>query len=232
MFSKASSRGSATNTQLHAVVIPICFAILWLLLGARSIDVGRRHDFLNLYTGASLALEGRFADLYDHDTQLQRERRIVPGTKELIPFVRPPFYAMLISPMALLPYGIAFWLWLAFQVSLAVVCMWWACRRFGPDAVFFASMYAPMAMSIPHGQDALVLLAIVVASFALAEKGRPVAGAVLSLGLIKFHLFVLWPVLLVVRKKWRMLGYFMIGGTILAGGLAPVVWDSGSTSVS
>jgi hypothetical protein len=76
-------------------------------------------------------------------------------------------------------------------------------------------MYAPLAMSIPHGQDALVMLAVVVASFALAEKGRPVAGAVLSLGLIKFHLFVLWPVLLAVQKRWRMLGYFTLGGGIL-----------------
>ncbi len=203
-----------TGSRSYAVVVPVCFAIFWLLLGAKMIDIGPRHDFLSLYTGASLALDGRFQDLYDQDTQLRREQRLVPGTQELIPFIRPPFYALLISPLALLPYRIAFWLWLAFQVSLAAACIGWGYRRFGRDAVFFASMYAPLALSIPHGQDALVMLAAVVASFALAEKGRPEAGVVLSLGLIKFHLFVLWPVLLAVQKRWRMLWYFTLGGAI------------------
>jgi hypothetical protein len=207
--------GAGTKSRLYAIVVPACFAILWLLLGATSVDMGREHDFLNLYTGASLALEGRFPELYDVDTQLRREQQIVPSTQELIPFVRPPFYALLISPLALLPFRTAFWVWLVFQVLLALVCIGWGCRRFGPDAVFFASMYAPLAMSIPHGQDALVMLAVLIASFALAERGRPAAGAVLSLGLIKFHLFVLWPVLLAVQKRWRMLGYLALGGGIL-----------------
>jgi hypothetical protein len=76
-------------------------------------------------------------------------------------------------------------------------------------------MYAPLALSIPHGQDAVLILAVVIGSFALAEKGRPEAGAILSLGLIKFHLFVLWPLLLAVQKRWRMLGYFITGAAVL-----------------
>ena len=103
----------------------------------------------------SLALEGRFALLHDHDTQLARERQLVPETQQLIPFVRPAFYALMIAPLALLPYHTAFWVWMALQVSLAAICIWWGCRRFGPDAASFACMYAPMALSIPHGQDAL-----------------------------------------------------------------------------
>ena len=125
-----------------AILLTVCFSIMWLLMGVRSIDIGRKHDFLNIYTGASLALEGRFALLHDHDTQLARERQLVPETQQLIPFVRPAFYALMIAPLALLPYHTAFWVWMALQVSLAAICIWWGCRRFGPR--FLAVAYAWM----------------------------------------------------------------------------------------
>ncbi len=232
MSSNASPRGSTTNTPVYAVVIPVCFAIFWLWLGARSIDIGRRHDFLNLYTGASLALEGRFADLYDPDTQLQRERQTRSrhqGTRTVRApaILRVADFAAGAAAIWRRILGLAGLPGLAgrglHRVGLPEIRP--GCGLFCIHVRSDGNVHSPRAgRACPVG--------VVVASYALAEKGRPVAGAVLSLGLIKFHLFVLWPVLLAVQKKWRMLGYFMAGSTILAGGIAPAVWDSGRTSVS
>jgi hypothetical protein len=45
-----------------------------------------------------------------------------------------------------------------------------------------------------------------VAAFALGEKNKPLAsGIVLGLGMVKFHLFLLWPLVLLVQRRWRML---------------------------
>jgi hypothetical protein len=43
------------------------------------------HDFLNLYSAGSLALDGKFATLHDTAVQLEREQRFVPSTQKLIP---------------------------------------------------------------------------------------------------------------------------------------------------
>src|SRR5947208_1080615 len=91
------------------IAVSVLFGALWIAMGATVIDTARRHDFLNLYTGASLAAQGRFQDLHDAQAQLQRERELVPSTAELVPFVRPAFYALLLAPLAFLPYHIAFW---------------------------------------------------------------------------------------------------------------------------
>src|SRR5205823_721025 len=122
------------------------------------------HDFLNLYTGASLALEGRFAQLYDPAIQLERERRFVPELDALVPFVRPHFYAAVLAPLALLPFRIAFWVWLSVQLLLLSACCTWAYRRWGPDALIFGALYLPTALGIAHGQDCVLMLLTLIAS--------------------------------------------------------------------
>ena len=55
------------------------FSVLWIALGTQIIPGARKHDFLNLYTGASLALDGNFAHMHSPDVQLARERQYVPA---------------------------------------------------------------------------------------------------------------------------------------------------------
>jgi hypothetical protein len=182
------------------------FCLLWIALGAVIAPGARKHDFLNLYTGASLALDGNFAHMHSPQVQLERERRFVPGLDALVPFVRPPFYALILAPLALLPFGAAFWVWIGLQSMLLIGCWAWAFRRWGPDALVFGALYLPTALGIASGQDCVVMLVIAIAAYMFAEKDKPWAsGAALGLGLIKFHLFLLWPLAIVIQKRWRML---------------------------
>jgi hypothetical protein len=187
-------------------VAVLAFCLIWVGLGSVIVPGARKHDFLNLYTGASLALEGNFAHLHSPQVQFARERQFVPELPTLVPFVRPPFYALLLAPLALVPLGIAFWVWLALQSALLFGCWAWALSRWGPDALIFGALYLPTALGIASGQDCVVMLAILIATYALAEKGSNfTSGAALGLGLIKFHLFLLWPLALLIQRRWRML---------------------------
>ena len=182
------------------------FCLLWIALGSQIAPSARRHDFLNLYTGASLALDGNFAHLHSPEVQLERERRFVPGLDALVPFVRPPFYALILAPLALLPFGAAFWVWIGVQSALLIGCWAWAFRRWGPDALIFGALFLPTALGIASGQDCVEMLVIAMACYTLAEKDNHWAsGGALGLGLIKFHLFLLWPLAIVIQKRWRML---------------------------
>ncbi len=181
------------------------FSVLWVALGSQIVPGARKHDFLNLYTGASLALDGNFAHMHSPQVQLERERRFVPELKVLVPFVRLPFYALLLAPLALVPFGPAFWVWVSVQSAILAGCWIWAFRRWGPDALIFGALYLPTALGIAHGQDCVVMLALVIAAYALADKGSHIAGGMaVGAGLIKFHLFLLWPLALLVQKRWRM----------------------------
>jgi len=182
---------------------------MWIALGSLILPSARSHDFLNLYTGASLAHEGRFADLHDPEVQLARERQIFPQLNALVPFVRPAFYAALLIPLALLPYGTAFVVWIAAQTILLVACWTWIWRRFGPDALVFAALFLPCPLGIASGQDCVMMLALFILAFELAERSRWfAAGAALALMLVKFHLILLWPVALLIQRRWRMLAGF------------------------
>lgn len=190
---------------LQTWVAVLAFCLIWVGLGSVIVPGARKHDFLNIYTGASLALQGNFAHLHSPQVQLNRERQYVPALPTLVPFVRPPFYALILAPLALLPIGLAFWIWLALQSALLFGCWAWALARWGPDALIFGALYLPTALGIASGQDCVVMLAILIAVYALSEQGKPfTSGVILGLGLIKFHLFLLWPLALLIQKRWRM----------------------------
>ena len=191
---------------LYAVLAVIAFSAFWILLGSILIPGARYHDFLNLYAGASLARDGVFESMHSPEVQLQREREYAPQVPEIVPFVRPPFYALLLAPLAWVPFGPAFWVWLAVQSAVLIATWIWAFRRWGADALIFGSMYLPTALGIAHGQDCVLIAAIVLGVYALARRDRDfLSGTVLGLGLIKFHLFLLWPLALLVQKRWRMM---------------------------
>jgi Glycosyltransferase family 87 len=201
-----SASRSSRSVPLYAVLAVMAFCAFWTLLGSILIPGARFHDFLNLYAGASLARDGVFASMHAPEVQLQRESEYAPQLPEVVPFVRPPFYALLLAPMAWLPFGPAFWVWLAVQSAVLIGTWIWAFRRWGADALIFGSMYLPTALGIAHGQDCVLIAAIVLGVYALARRDRDfLSGAVLGLGLIKFHLFLLWPLALLVQKRWRMM---------------------------
>jgi hypothetical protein len=200
------NQGVNRRVPLWVVLAVLAFCAFWTLLGSILVPGARLHDFLNLYTGASLARDGAFARMHAPQIQLQREQEYDPQLKELVPFVRPPFYALLLIPLAWLPFGPAFWAWLAVQAAVLIGTWGWAFRRWGADALIFGSMYLPTALGIAHGQDCVLILAIVLGVYILANREQHfLSGMVLGAGLIKFHLFLLWPVMLLIQRRWRML---------------------------
>jgi len=200
-----SARRSSHSVPLYAVLAVIAFCAFWTSLGSMLVKGAKLHDFLSFYTGASLARHGDFDGMYvpGVQLQLQREHAQLP---DLVPYIRPPFYALVLTPLAWVPFGAAFWAWLMVQSAVLISTWIWAFRRWGADALIFGSMYLPTALGIAHGQDCVLIAAIVLGIYSLARRDRDfLSGMVLGLGLIKFHLFLLWPLALLIQKRWRML---------------------------
>jgi len=212
--SEVRREGLAPNPDrtipLYAVLAVLAFCAFWILLGSLVVPGARQHDFLSFYTGASLARDGTFKygtfkDMYAPDVQLERQREYAQ-LPDLVPYIRPPFYALFLTPLAWLPFGAAFWAWLGIQTAVLLGAWAWAFRRWGTDALIFGSMYLPTALGIAHAQDCVLMLAIVGGVYWLARREKHfLSGVILGAGLIKFHLFLLWPLAVLIQRRWRML---------------------------
>lgn len=161
------------------------------------------NDFAQLYAGATLA---GTSDLYSRSANLAVVQESLGLTMDSVVFTRPPFYAALLKPLAWLPYGPAYVLFS--MASLA--CVIWYVVRFSkecPALPFFAAMSIPILAAICGGQDTPLLLVILGGSILLKRANKEVlAGALLSLVSIKFHLFLFIPVFLLLKREWRTLG--------------------------
>jgi hypothetical protein len=198
-----------------ALLIAGVLAAFWLISGIPIVPRTHNIDFLNLYTGAWFAHHWDWTHVYHASAQIAQEKVFVPGHQGLWPFVRPPVYGILMSPLALIPFGPAFGWWLLVQISVFLACLTWAWRRFGPLSAVLGTLFFATPIGIAVGQDCALYLGIACVAFALGERRRYfLCGLLLGLGLTKFHLYLLWPFVLLFERRWRMLLGFTVSGVI------------------
>ena len=199
---RAGPKPVSVPSYIWLAIFGVC--AFWLLLGSGVVETSREHDFLNLYTGGALVRDGQLTEMHQVEVQLAKERELVPDIPQLIPFVRLPVYGLLLTPLSMLPFGTAFWVWLGFQSAMLLALWAWIAREVGGNGPLWAALFAPAALGVAHGQDCVFMAAVVLGVYVLLRRERDfAAGAVLGLGLIKFHLFLLWPLALIVQKRWR-----------------------------
>ena len=202
----------------------------YLYAGALTVPQTWKHDFLGFYSASYFARHGMLDKLYDPATLGQFQQSIAHENPYVIPFSRPRFYALILSPLSLLPYRTAFAIWVSCQTALLLGCWAWFAARFGPDALIMAAFFFPAGISIGHGQDAVLLLALAIASYAAFErKSQVLAGIVIGCMLFKFHLILLLPVAMLVQRRWKMLRGFCLAAVSLA---AAELWIGGWSGIA
>jgi hypothetical protein len=198
-------------------IVLILFAF-WATLTTPLIRGSMDKDFLGFYVGARLAWQGEFTRMYDPAVLRQTQHEVYPQQDYLNVFNRAPVFAVALSPLSLLPFPQAYAVWIGIQVAIFLICLAWAWRRFGDDALIWGALSLPAFLGIAHGQDTSLMLAIVIAGHALAEKNRDfLAGAAWALGLIKFNLLLPLPFAMLAARRWKMLAGFCSMGVLLAG---------------
>ena len=160
-----------------------------------------RSDFLGLHIGGLMVREGNAAHLYDTGAIWARELQILPDLNGIRMYVRSPFYALILSPLTILPLWPAFVLEMSLFYIALLACWVWVASRFGPDSLIWSSVYYPAAIGTAFGQDCVVLLVTLILSYIWLEKnGLFRAGLLLGIGLFKFHLIVLFPLVLLMHR--------------------------------
>jgi hypothetical protein len=183
-------------------------------------------DFSALYTAGLLVRRGEGRLLYDRHEQWRVQQEFAPNVgirKGPMPFIRPPFEALVFLPLAYFPYAVALAIW-----SLAKVVLLWLTARVLPRPHPFTRIYPswlevalclgffPVFLDLFQGQDAILLLLIVATTLNRMQSGKDVAaGAILALGLFKFHLVVPIAIMLWLAGRARILAGFLPGTAAL-----------------
>lgn len=203
-----------------------CFAVA-LALGPHFGDqiLNGQNDFLAMYAGAKLAFSDQ---LYNPDAIRQVQVDSASATAEVMRFNRLPGYAMVLSPLGLLPYLPAYFVWQAvnFAAVIGAVAVW----PYGRP--LFASVLAvclPLYIGFANGQDVPFLIFGIAAAFRLMEGGRPGwAGFALGICLLKFHFLWAVPLVLLRHDKHRTMGGIALAGLALTlpGFLVNAAWPA------
>ena len=218
-MNKAMAGRSGSMPFSPLVVFLLCLPGLafWLLWAwsVRETAFGGANDFRTLgYAAGKLLGTGH---LYNPEKYKEIHEGLGFETSEGIQhYTRMPFHAVLSKPFSLVPFRTGYLLWQLMQLGcLAGFLIVWPIGGMALASLALSYSY-PLFLTLSIGQDIPILLLLVALLARLHGSGRHfLAGLVFSLCLIKFHLFLLVPVVLLARRLWRILAGMLAGAGIL-----------------
>lgn len=202
------------NLERITPVLAMAVILLGALFWADRPVTAEQTDFSVTYIGARMVYLGHGSKLYDLDEQHKLKASLLPHGEPLI-YEHPPFEALLLAPLAALPYRTAYLLW-----GLMNIAIWlslpWLLRPYAPvpreelGYIALWVLFAPLGVTLFQGQSSLVMLLLYSLAFMAMQRGRDFrAGVALGLGLLKFQFAVPFVVIFLLRRKWTMIkGFF------------------------
>jgi Glycosyltransferase family 87 len=172
------------------------------------------NDFLGIYTGARLVGS---PEQFNADAYIREQVRATGWATLSVLYTRLPAFAVVLRPLGKLEYLHAYVLWQVLSLSsFAAFLIIWPFRD--RALLLFAACWSlPLFADLIQGQDIAFLLLILAIVWQLVPRACFLAGAVLGLATLKFHLFLLVPAFLIAQRRWCVLaGASLTGGVVLA----------------
>jgi Glycosyltransferase family 87 len=213
-----------------ALVFALVTAYLELVAHG-GVNINSLSDFIAYYVGSHLALTGHAAHVYDLQALSRLEGPLaLPMALPwgVIPYVYPPFMALFLAPLAVLPFTLAYVIWMIGNCLLLAACMFCLERyallsRKGSQLFRIGAFCSlPVLAGLFQAQLTFLLLASLVGCFLAARAGRDVlAGALLAGLLLKPPYLAAFLVLFVVMRRWRVLASLAGTGLIVSASTIP-----------
>jgi hypothetical protein len=186
----------------YALFLAACiFHGYWLIDGARKIIA---YDFVNVWAAGQLVLDGRPAAAYDWT--LHREVEVAAVGHDFEGYYGwhyPPTFLFVAAALANLPYIAAALIWLALTL-LAYVAAVRAIigERIG---ILLACAFPGVVWNVSIGQNGFLTAALIGGMLASLPRRLLVAGILLGLLTYKPQFGILFPLVLLLDRNWRVL---------------------------
>ena len=197
-------------------------------------DRVRGRDFSTFYVTGQIIRDGESNQLYDQEHFFKRQQELIlqdPKVSEPITEKRtrnyslyPPLVPIIFSWLARLSYGNALLLWWIGLVVSFSLASWWLLWEIDPapawqrTTILALVAFTPIFYTFLNGQLSAILLLVFMAGLHLHRRNFCfLAGCVLSLLALKPQ-FAVGPFLwMLLRRDFRTLGGFCLGGLCQAG---------------
>ena len=189
-----------------AITVLISVLTPGLLYGERGV-IGA--DFLAFYTAGDMTLQGRALDAYEFaafDAALQSR---APSEHLGMMWQYPPVMFLLVAPLALLPYKLSYWFWMAVTAGAYAFAVQRLTRDLTPDRARRAQalvliLAAPFSIGvILHGQISLLTGALLILAAYRPRTDWWLAGLAAGLLTVKPQLGLLLPLAFIMAGAWR-----------------------------
>ncbi len=180
---------------------------------AGPLSIPAHHDFLAFWAAGSLVLRGAIGSIYDPAAIATLQRTVLPypvGANGYMPFINPPFAALVLAPLGLLTEPAARVAWTLGNVAVLLVAAAWIARGLRGWRRIAGILLVAVAFVAYHalaeGQWSVLLLGAGLVALAAGRRGAwTTAGVALSPLIVKPQLFLLALLLLAAARRWRAL---------------------------
>ena len=160
-------------------------------------------DFVNVWAAGHLALQGAAASAYDLVAHRQVQVAVLGHDfSGNFPWYYPPIYLFVATGLASLPYLTAWFGWVlaTFPAYLAAI------RAIIGDrvGVFLACAFPAVLSNILVGQNGFLTAGLLGGTLATMERRPWLAGCFLGLLTYKPHIGLLFPIVLIAGRQWRV----------------------------
>ena len=213
---------------------------LHIVVTWRSRDLVRKGypDFTALYSAGKILRQGLGRQLYDSQTQFRIQQEFAAGVsirQGPLPYIHPPWEALLLVPFAYFSYQTAYLLWDTVNV-LILLSLPFLLRNHLPQLkrvpalfwLFAALAFYPIFFDLLQGQDILPLLLFLTLAFVSLKQNHDLAaGCWLGLGLFRFHLVLPLVYILLLHKRLRaLLGFALVAVVLAVVSIAIIGWNA------
>jgi len=159
-------------------------------------------DFDAFHIIAKRVWLGDVGDAYDFAKLVVMQREDSGGMDSFMPWTYPPQFDLLLAPFALMPIGIAYFVFttVTFAVYLLVL------RSIARDyfVLLLIILFPAIAVTMACGQNGFLTAGLIGVVCLYFEKRPVTAGLALGLMVIKPHLAIAFAVYAVLRRQWTV----------------------------
>jgi len=181
-------------------------------------------DFVNFWVASLMVLQGKAAALFDA-AQYSATLHELYGSDFSVRWLYPPHFLLVIWPLALMPFMVAYAVFMAGTLALFLFV---AAKAWGSREIVFWLVLAPVTfLGILLGQTAFLVGALMIGAIFLWDERPVLAGILLGLLTIKPQFGVLIPLVLLLERRWLVIGVAtattlaLAGLSVLAFGVEP-----------
>lgn len=211
------TRDRLTSYSIVMLVLYALFYCAWIGLtrGFGAPGIARPgSDFSVFWTASHLMLSGSPRDIYDYLIFTKTERTLFSyfQTEAFLPWLYPPAYALIVAPLALLPFYASYCVFVIVSIAAFVS----GTLRASSLASTLGNSRLAAALTVAgcpctfvtaiYGQNAFLTASLAALAVGWADRHPVRAGVCIGLLAFKPQMAVVFPFVLIAARAWRVIG--------------------------